>query len=417
MEKYHLIVIGGGLSGVASAVSAAREGLKVLLVERSGCLGGAMSNNLVYPFVFFWATDENTKKRIYFSEGIFTEMREKAAEYERPESDTDFKPEGFKVALDKMVQEAGVEVLFHSTMIGVDVDDDKIKSVKIALKNGITDIKADYFIDASGDGDLFYLAGCDYILGREEDGLCQPMTTCFRLSGVDLELYRKDLPMLQKKYKESRECGEIKNPRENILTMTGLGEGILHLNTTRVIKMNPTDPFELSKAEMIGREQVFEMVNFLKRHSKAFDNCTVISVANEIGVRESRKLKGLHILTADELVKCTNFDDAIARGNYDIDIHNPSGTGTNIYYFKNGESYTIPYRSLVAKEYVNLLVAGRCLSATHEAQAAIRVMPICACVGQAAGTAVAVALKSGADTHTVSVDKIREILKKNHANI
>ena len=417
MKNYDLVVVGGGLSGVAGAVSAAREGLTVLLVERSGCLGGAMSNNLVYPFVFFYATDEKTRKRIYFSEGIFTEMREKAAEYEQPESDTDFKPEGFKAALDQMVRDAGVEVLFHATMIGVEVDGNKVKSVKVALKSGVTDIKADYFIDASGDGDLFYFAGCDYMLGRENDGLCQPMTTCFRLSGVDLKLFREDLPNLQKKYKEARDSGEIKNPRENILSMTGLGEGILHLNTTRVIKMDPTDPFELSKAEMIGREQVFEMVKFLKQNSKAFENCTVISVANEIGVRESRKLKGLHVLTAEELVSCMNFDDAIARGNYDIDIHNPSGTGTNIYYFKNGESYTIPYRSLVAKEYVNLLVAGRCISATHEAQAAIRVMPICACMGQAAGTAVAVASKTGADTHTVSTEKIREILEKNNANI
>ncbi len=417
MKKYDLIVVGGGLSGVASAVSAAREGLKVLLVERSGCLGGAMSNNLVYPFVFFYAFDEKAKKRIYFSEGIFTEMREKAAEYEQPASDMHFKPEGFKVALDKMVQDAGVDVLFHTTMIGVEIDGNKIKSVKVALKNGITDIKADYFIDASGDGDLFYFAGCEYVLGRENDGLCQPMTTCFRLSGVDLDLYQKDLPMLQKRYKELRESGNIKNPRENILTMMGLGQGILHLNTTRVIKLNPTDPFELSKAEMTGRAQVFEMVRFLKENSKAFEQCTVISIANEIGVRESRKLKGMHVLTAEELVKCTNFEDAIARGNYNIDIHNPSGTGTYIYYFKNGESYTIPYRSLVAKEYVNLLVAGRCISATHEAQAAIRVMPICACMGQAAGTAVAVAVKSGADTHTVSIEKVREILKKNNANI
>ena len=417
IKKFDLIVVGGGLSGVAGAVSAAREGLKVLLMEKSGCLGGAMSNNLVYPFVFFWAVDEKTGKRIYFSEGIFTEMRERAAEYELPASDAEFKPEAFKIALDKMASEAGVEVLFHAAIIGVETDGDKIKSVKAALKNGVTDIQADYFIDASGDGDLFYFAGCDHVLGREDDGLCQPMTTCFRLSGVDLELFGRDLPTLQKKYREARESGVIKNPRENILSMTGLGEGILHLNTTRVIKLNPTDPFELSKAEMTGREQVFEIVGFLKENSKAFENCTVISVANEIGVRESRKLKGLHVLTADELIKCTEFDDAIARGNYDIDIHNPSGTGTNIYYFRNGENYTIPYRSLVPKEYVNLLVAGRCLSATHEAQAAVRVMPICACMGQAAGTAVAVAFKSGANTHTVDVKKVREILKKNSANI
>ena len=140
-------------------------------------------------------------------------------------------------------------------------------------------------------------------------------------------------------------------------------------------------------------------------------------MANEIGIRESRKLKGLHVLTADELKNTVHFDDTVAMGNYYIDIHSPTGTGTTIYRFKKGEKWSIPYRSLVPKEYVNLLVAGRCLSATHEAHAAVRIMPVCACLGQAAGIAVAVAYHSKTDTHTADFNKIREKLIKSGAKI
>lgn len=417
MKKYDLVVVGGGLSGCAAAISAKREGLSVLLIEKTGSLGGAISNNLVFPFMHYFEAPNANGKKVYLSEGIFSEMRAVASSIETPETDTEFRPEAFKHALDKMVVSSGADLLFHTALCDAEKDGDKIKSVKILTKSGLEDVYADYFIDATGDGDLIYYAGCDYQLGRETDSLCQPMTTCFRLSGVDMNQFGKDLPMLQQEYKALKEKGEIKNPRENILFFVGLGEGILHLNTTRVIKHNPTDPIELSKAEVLGREQVFEIVKFLKTHSKAFEKSTVISVANQIGVRESRKLKGLHVLTAEELTGLVYFDDTIARGNYEIDIHNPSGTGTYIHYFKKGEVYQIPYRSLVPKEYVNLLVAGRCLSATHEAHSAVRIMPICACLGQAAGTAVAVAVKTKTNTHTLSTDKVREILKNNGANV
>ena len=417
MKKYDLVVVGGGLSGCAAAISASREGLSVLLIEKSGSLGGAISNNLVFPFMHYFEAPDADGKKNYLSAGIFSEMREVAASIEAPETDTEFRPEAFKHALDLMTVSAGVDLLFHTTSCDVEKDGDKIKSVKALTKSGLEDVYADYFIDATGDGDLIYYAGCEYQLGRETDGLCQPMTTCFRLCNVDMEQFGKDLPTLQAKYKALREAGEIKNPRENILFFVGLGKGILHLNTTRVIKHNPTDPVELSRAEVLGREQVFEMFKFLKSNSTAFTNSTIISVANQIGVRESRKLKGLHVLTAEELTGQVYFKDTIARGNYEIDIHNPSGTGTHIHYFKKGEVYQIPYRSLVPKEYVNLLVAGRCLSASHEAHSAVRIMPICACLGQAAGTAVAVAIKTGTNTHTLSTDKVREILNDNGANL
>ena len=142
-----------------------------------------------------------------------------------------------------------------------------------------------------------------------------------------------------------------------------------------------------------------------------------MSIAPEIGVRESRKLRGVHLLTEQELKDCTVFEDSIALGNYDIDIHNPAGSGTSHYYFKDGTYYTIPYRSLLPKEFDNLLVAGRCLSATHEAQASVRIMPICATMGQAAGTAIGVMKKTNTNAHEVDVKEIQRILEKAGAAI
>ncbi|MBQ9544039.1 MAG: FAD-dependent oxidoreductase, partial [Clostridia bacterium] len=212
-------------------------------------------------------------------------------------------------------------------------------------------------------------------------------------------------------YAKERSEGRIKNPRENILAFMGLGEGIIHLNTTRVVKKDPTDAFELSEAETEARRQVLEMFVFLKENSAACRNAQLVYVAPGVGIRESRKLKGVHVLSAEEIKSLTVFDDTIAVGNYSIDIHNPTGTGTTIYDFKDEEYYSIPYRSLLPKEYFNLLVAGRCLSATHEAQSAVRIMPICACLGQAAGVAAALAKKTGRDAHTLDTGLLRETLR------
>ena len=236
------------------------------------------------------------------------------------------------------------------------------------------------------------------------------MTTCFRMSGVNIEQYLEDESRLQELYKKYQAEGKIKNPREDILVFGGLGVGVVHFNTTRIINCDPTNVFDVSKAEMEARRQIYEMVSFLKENSKAFENSALISIASDIGVRESRKLKGVHILTADEMKCGMEFEDTIALGNYMIDIHNPSGSGTERYHFKDDEYYRIPYRSLLPKEYDNLLVAGRCISATHHAHSAVRIMPICACLGQAAGTAIGVAYHTSKTTHSLDVKLLREKL-------
>lgn len=415
MKSYDLIIVGGGLTGVCASVAASRAGLKVLLTEKSGTLGGAMSNSLVYPFMAYWTNNKETNEKQYLSGGIFREMLDKQKVYGIDKDDMNFSPEHFKFILDEITTDAGVDVLFHTVLYDVVKEERSIKSIRVISGSEKMELNADYFIDTTGDGNLFYMAGCDYTLGRASDNLCQPMTTCFRMSGVDTKLFIEEKANIQKLYKEYQSKGDITNPREDILVFFGIGEGIVHFNTTRIIKLNPTDPFDVSKAEKDARAQIVELTRFLKMVSPAFKNSTIISIASDIGIRESRKLCGEYILTEEDLKECKKFDDGIALGNYDIDIHNPSGSGTSHYYFKPGEYYSIPYRSLLPKEFDNMLVAGRCISATHEAQASVRIMPICACMGEAAGTAIAVAKKTGTDTHSLDTKILKETLKVNSA--
>lgn len=216
-------------------------------------------------------------------------------------------------------------------------------------------------------------------------------------------------------YKKFKEEGKIKNPREDVLKFDTLQEDILHFNTTRVIKLNPTDAEDLTKAEIMAREQAFEMFEFLKNNFECFKNSHMLSTAMQIGVRESRMICGEYTLTGEDLMACTKFEDSIALGNYDIDIHNPEGSGTSHYYFGPGEYYTIPYRTLIPKNAENLLVAGRCISVTHEAQASIRIMAIVCCIGEAAGTATAISVKDNKNVKDIDVKKLRNTLKKNGA--
>lgn len=420
MERYNLIVAGGGFSGVAAAISAAREGLSVLLIERANCLGGAAVNCLVNPFMPYWTNvaENDTKKRYYLSKGIFKEiLNELSAAGALDVNEITFQEEYLKVILNRMVKKEGIDILFHSYLIDVSKDQETVKSITVANKSGQLAFFADYFIDATGDGDLAVLSGCPYHLGRENDSLCQPMTLCFRVANVDLKKFEKSRPMINPLYHEMQKQGRIKNVREDVLIFHNLVNGVLHFNSTRIVKKNPTDAFDITDAEIEAREQVFELFHFLVDNIDGFQNSQLFMTASQIGVRESRMIDGKYTLTGDDLVACTKFDDSIAVGNYDIDIHNPEGSGTSHFYFKDGAYYTIPYRSLVPQKVNNLLAAGRCISATHEAQASIRIIPIVCCIGEAAGTAVSVAYQDSTSVHDVSIKKIQEKLKKQGAVI
>lgn len=416
MKKYDLVVIGGGFAGTAAAISGARAGLSVLLVEKSGCLGGAAVNCLVNPFMpnSTRIEDNGISRNYHLSQGIFSEILENLRGMDAAELDLSpaFKEEYLKIVLNRMVLNSKAELLFHSYLIDVKKDGDEIKSVTVMNKSGRQEIFSDYFIDATGDADLAVLCGCPYHLGREGDNLCQPMTLCFRVAHVDMEKYQKARPVINDLYQAMQKQGKIKNIREDVLIFHTMSEGVLHFNSTRIVKLNPTDAFDLTKAEIQAREQVMELFTFMKENIDGFQNSDLLMTAPEIGVRESRMIDGEYLLTENDLVACTKFKDSIALGNYDIDIHNPEGSGTSHYYFPKGQYYTVPYRSLVPKKVTNLLVAGRCISVTHEAQASIRIMPIVCCIGEAAGTATGVAAKNGTDIRNVNIEELQKQLHK-----
>lgn len=413
MENYDLIVVGGGFSGIASAISASRQGIKVLLVEKFNSLGGAATNSLVNPFMPNFTYINN--KKVDFSSGIFKEIIKKLKERNALLWDNHFLEEELKYILNEMMLENNVDLLFHAYLTRVNRENDEIKAITLATIDGEITLSAKYYIDATGDGQLSFLSGCDYILGRESDKLTQPMTLCFRVGNVDTDKFYKTLDKVQREYEKAQKTGEITNPRENILVFSTPIKNVLHFNTTRVVKHNPTNAYKKTKAEIIARKQVHEMYDFLKKHADGMENSFLVSTACEIGVRESRKIIGEYILTERDLLSCTKFDDGVVACNYDLDVHNPEGSGTSHHYFKEGKYYTIPYRAFIPKGIRNMLISGRCISSSQGAQASFRIMPAVTSIGEATGTAIGIIVNDSLDdVRNVDINKLQKILKESY---
>ncbi len=411
-----VIVCGGGPAGLCAAVAAAQEGADTLLIERYGFLGGMATAGLINPFMPYYTGGEQ------IIEGLFQQIIDRldAAggwSHRQDEWARDaFDPEIMKLVAQDMVEEAGVELRLHTMVVDASSDDGHVRQALLGSKSGSERAEATIFIDATGDGDLAARAGVPYEQGRPEDGLSQPMTLMFRMTGVDEERMpsREEINAL---YDEAKDAGEINNPRENVLWFYTTRSGEIHFNTTRVVKRDGTSAADLTAAEMEARRQVQQMVNFLTEKVPGFADAYLSTTGTQIGVRESRRILGEYTLTAEDVLGASKFADGIARGCYDIDIHNPSGTGTVIKSLPAGESYDIPYRCLCPRGFDNLLVAGRPISATHQAHSSLRVMPIAAAVGEAAGTAAAMCIAQEQSVTAVDVAKLRERLRRRGANI
>lgn len=418
-NKYDIIVVGGGFAGATAAISAGRLGKSVLLIEKYNCMGGAACYDLVNPFMPYATTDPESGERIDLSCGLFTEIVDRLRALggaNQSKRSLPFNEEVLKYLLNVMAVESGIDLLYQTYVTGVRKEGNIIKAVKISNVSGNSEIEADCFIDATGDANLAVMAGCPFRLGRESDNLCQPMTLCFRLAGV--KAFDADLKArINALYVDRQAAGKIKNPRENVLIFRTLVDDILHFNTTRVVKLDPTDAEDVTRAEVIAREQVFEMYDFLRSNFEEFKDSTLISTGIQIGVRESRMIDGDYVLTKDDLLSCRIFEDTIAVCNYDIDIHSPDGSGTSHYYFPNGKYYGIPYRCLIPKNADNLLVAGRCVSADHDAQASLRIMPTCSNLGEAAGVAAVLSLEKNGNVRTVDTENLRVALRAKRAKV
>jgi hypothetical protein len=434
-----VLVVGGGPAGIAAAVASARNGARTVLVERFGFLGGNATAGLVGPFMTSYSQDG----KIQLIKGVFEELVERAealggaihprgveggSEYAGfitygHHRVTPFDPEAVKLVAAEMCLEAGVDLRLHTFVVDTLVEDGGVAGVLVASKSGLQAIRAKVTVDCSADADIAVRAGVPFHQGRDEDGLTQPMTLFFRVGNVDddkvieyvnrMNEYRPFTSIVM----AARERGEFPIPREALGIYRTPHPGIWRVNTTRLHHLDGTDVKDLTKAEIEGRRQVMFLMKFFREQCPGFENAMLLDTAAMIGVRETRRIVGEYTLTADDLASGRDFDDVIALCGYPIDIHSPTGSGgtMNKEAFACANVYQLPYGILVPQGTDRLLVAGRCVSATHEALGAIRVMPPAFAMGQAAGTAAALAVAEGVEPRNVPVPWLQETLVKSGA--
>jgi glycine/D-amino acid oxidase-like deaminating enzyme len=437
-----VLVAGGGPGGVAAALSAARSGARVLLVERHGFLGGSATAALVPAFAPFSDRTKAIVRGIGWE--LMTAMQERLGRtlpvpdsYAVPQDDArmDWVPidvELFKCLLDERCEEAGVAVLLHTQIPDLQVRDGRIDGVLLANKAGLTLHRASVIVDATGDADLAARAGCPFEMG-DEAGRTQGMTLCFTVADGDRTAYlgyvhRTGDGFLARLVAEARAAGEFDLPDGSLVGMSFKNETVAGCNMGHVYGHSATDAAALSAAEREGRRVVQCLLPFLRKYVPGQQNLRLVATGAHIGVRESRRIVGEARLTLDDYLACRSFPDEIARNAYFIDLHaattetaaratriSDGDSGRRSVALPPGRSHGIPYGCLIPKGCENLLVAGRALSADRAVQGAARVMPVCFALGEAAGLAAALSLPFEGRVRAVPIDRLRTGLRRQGA--
>ena len=440
-----VLVVGGGPAGLGAALGAAQAGARVVLAERYGFLGGNATAALVMPLMSFHTAHPTKEKKgattllptdhgpgepiIAGALKALLERLVRAGGAIAPSLETGyvvpFDPEWFKLIALELLDEAGVQFLFHSFASGV-LGRDRVEGAVMETKSGPIAVRARVTIDCTGDGDVAVQAGAPSEVGRA-DGLVQPMTLMFRVVEFQRNQFEAYVTQNPKQWRgvhglwdlvrEATEAGELKLPREDILFFATPHEEEVSVNSTRVTRVLGTDVWDLSYAEWTSRRQMRQIADFLRRYVPGFEDSYVAQSGVQVGVRETRRVLGDYQLTADDVLAARKFGDAVARGAYPIDIHNPTGTGTLLKRLPPGEAYDIPLRCLMPKEVDGLLVAGRCMSGTHEAHSSYRVMPIVMATGQAAGVCAALAARRNALPRAIAAEDVQRELARQGASL
>ena len=438
-----VLVVGGGPAGLGAAIAAADAGARVVLAERYGFLGGNATAALVMPLMSFHTQSPQAERKGETTllpsdhgpgksvvSGVLGRLLERliaAGGAIRPTLATGyvvpFDPEWFKLIALELLDEAGVQFLFHAFASGVLPGNE---GVVLETKSGPVVIRAKVIIDCTGDGDVAVQAGAPFEVGRE-DGLVQPMTLMFRVTEfrhAAFDAYVRDNPKewrgvhgLWALVRRATEAGELDLPREDMLFFATPHDAEVSVNSTRVTRVFGADVWDLSYAEWCSRRQMRQIAAFLRRYVPGFEDAYVVQSGVQVGVRETRRVLGEYQLSADDVLNARKFDDAIARGAYPVDIHNPKGSGTLLKRLPPGEAYDIPLRCLLPKNTERLLVAGRCISGTHEAHSSYRVMPIVMATGQAAGVCAALAARKALSVRSVPVKLVQEELLRQGASL
>lgn len=431
-----VLVVGGGVAGLAAAVAAARSGASVLMIESQGFLGGTSTARLMNNF---GAYDPQVIGGVINEFIARLEALKSASRLFNPNLGSYsviFDPEIFKYVALQLLHEAGANLLLYTSVVQPIVDNGKLGGVIVENKSGRGAVLAKVTVDATGDGDVAALAGAPYQKGSAVNQKTQAMTLMFQVGNVDIYKFLKYVQEHEDEFREvaidesqtppqimvggfekelakAYQKGEISYAHEIIFVDGHINNGeLITINATHILDVDGTNAFDLSRAHMQGIEQVISTVGFLNKYVQGFENCRLRNVANSIGVRDTRRITGEYILTQEDIVGGKRFADVIARNSAPMDIHSPvDGKQEWIHTLP----HDIPYRCLVPLKVENVLTAGRCISATHEAFASIRFQPCSMATGQAAGVAAALSAQTGIPPRQLEVAKIQAILKKQGA--
>ncbi|MBR6726838.1 MAG: FAD-dependent oxidoreductase [Clostridia bacterium] len=389
--KYDIVVCGGGPAGFVAAISAARCGRRVALIERYGFVGGTATAGYVVPISGFYFKGERVVGGIAW-ELVERLKRLDAALVELPHGHISVNVEYYKLIAMEMLLEAGVELYTNSYLIDVEMDGGRVSRVIFASKNGKEALDADCFIDATGDGDLCHLSGVPML---ESSGAVQPISLCFVLTGVDTdtELLRDCIHHDGKNGRRScnqtirdylLSCAE----RESDLQFGGPWYNVLLKGDSLAVNMtracaDATDRAAYTVAEIRLRKDMFRLVELLRQKYPEFRQCEIVASGVNAGVRESRHIKGVHTMSLSDVTEGTAFDCPVAHCAHPMDIHAAKGAGQQLTQLKT-DCY-VPHEALVAKGFPNLIAAGRCISAEREPYASLRVQATCMSIGEAAG--------------------------------
>jgi len=420
-------VVGSGSAGATAAIAAARSGATVLLVEKLPFLGGT-STAVLDTFYGFYTPGSAPRKIVGgIGDEVVTELRRLGPVLERPNTygagtGVTYLAEHLKVAWERLVEESGARILLHAFVQGASVRERGVESVVVATKAGLRSVRASVFVDASGDADLCHQAGFGYELAGEREP-AQTLTTTFRMANVDVDR-RKAVSRagFHELMAGAAASGDYDLPRrEGSDHITPVG-GMIATIMTRLesyrrdgdLVVNATDPDFLTAAEIAGRRQALEYVRFLVDRVPGYERASLVALGSQVGVRETRRVFGDYRLTREDVLGARAFDDAIGLCGAPIEDHG-AGADTVWQYLPEGTAVGIPYRSLLARDAANVLVAGRCFSATHDAHASVRSMAQCMAMGQAAGTAAAMAAGGGIDPREIDVVGLRDRLRRDGA--
>jgi hypothetical protein len=421
-DRYQVVVVGAGSAGSSAAISAARSGARTLLIDRLGFMGGTSTAVLDTFYAFYTPTPEPLRVVGGLGWEVVERLMDANVCFERPNTygagtGVTYDQETLKLVWEGMAAEAGVDLLLHTWVTGIRLDGDRIDGVRVWNKGGERWIGADVVVDASGDADVAALAGARY-----EDfgttGRVQSLSTLFRLANVDVErASQTPKAELWALMREAAATGAYHLPRLEGSWHRTPFPGIVMVHMTRVPNIDATDPVALTDAELEGRRQVREYHRFLRDRVPGFELSVIVGTSPSIGVRESRRVIGDYQLTRDDVLDARRFDDEIALCGAPIEDHGPGGDTDWQYVASAGHGavYGIPYRALLAQGLDALLVAGRCFSATHDAHASARSMATCMAMGQAAGTAAALAVSANSVPRAVDVVELRQQLGRDGA--